>query len=71
MIFQKIKIKIPISGGEDTVLGILEDLNKLEININRCIICAMPFCTGNTLSHVLEFENEWEVGGIKGFQRAL
>ena len=69
--FPENKIKILIAGGDGTVLGIVEDLNKLGINLSRCIFGAMPFGTGNDLSHALGFGNECKVGGIKSFQRVL
>ncbi len=69
--FPESKIKILIAGGDGTVLGIVEDLNKLGINLNRCIFGAMPFGTGNDLSHALGFGNECKVGGIRSFQRVL
>ena len=69
--FPEYKIKVLIAGGDGTVLGIVEDLNKMGINLNRCIFGAMPFGTGNDLSHALGFGNECKVGGIKSFQRVL
>ena len=65
------KIKILIAGGDGTVLGIVEELNKEGIPLNRCIFGAMPFGTGNDLSHSLGFGNECKVGGIRSFHRVL
>jgi diacylglycerol kinase (ATP) len=69
--FPDYKIKILIAGGDGTVLGIVEDLNKEGIELNRCIFGAMPFGTGNDLSHSLGFGNECKVGGIRSFHRVL
>ena len=65
------KIKILIAGGDGTVLGIVEDLNREGVPLNRCIFGAMPFGTGNDLSHSLGFGNECKVGGIRKFHRVL
>jgi diacylglycerol kinase (ATP) len=69
--FPDYKIKILIAGGDGTVLGIVDDLNKEGIELNRCIFGAMPFGTGNDLSHSLGFGNECKVGGIRSFHRVL
>ena len=69
--FPKNKIKILIAGGDGTVLRVVEDLNKVKIPIDRCIFGAMPFGTGNDLSHSLGFGNECKVDDIKNFQRVL
>jgi len=69
--FPNFKIKILIAGGDGTVLGIVEDLNREGIPLNRCIFGAMPFGTGNDLSHSLGFGNECKVGGIRNFHRVL
>ena len=69
--FPKNNIKILIAGGDGTVLGIVEDLNKEGVPLDRCIFGAMPFGTGNDLSHCLGFGNECKVGGIRNFQRVL
>ena len=69
--FPDFKIKILIAGGDGTVLGIVEDLNKEGIPLNRCIFGAMPFGTGNDLSHSLGFGNECKVNGIRSFHRVL
>ena len=65
------KIKILIAGGDGTVLGTVEELNREGIPLNRCIFGAMPFGTGNDLSHSLGFGNECKVGGIRSFHRVL
>ena len=67
----KNKIRILIAGGDGTVLGVVEDLNKEGIPLNRCTFGAMPFGTGNDLSHSLGFGNECKVGGIRSFHRVL
>ena len=69
--FPEFKIKILIAGGDGTVLGIVEDLNKENIDLNRCIFGSMPFGTGNDLSHALGFGSECTVGDINNFQRVL
>ena len=69
--FPKFKIKILIAGGDGTVLGIVEELNKEKIPLPRCVFGAMPFGTGNDLSNALGFGNECKVGGINDFQRVL
>lgn len=69
--FPNNKIKILIAGGDGTVLGIVEELKREEIPLNRCIFGAMPFGTGNDLSHSLGFGNECKVGGIRKFHRVL
>ena len=69
--FPEFKIKILIAGGDGTVLGIVEELNKEEIPLMRCIFGAMPFGTGNDLSNALGFGNECKVGDINDFQRVL
>jgi len=69
--FPDFKIKILIAGGDGTVLGIAEDLNREGIPLNRCIFGPMPFGTGNDLSHSLGFGNECKVGGIRDFHRVL
>ena len=69
--FPEFKIKILIAGGDGTVLGIVEELNKEEIPLMRCIFGAMPFGTGNDLSNALGFGNECKVGDISDFQRVL
>ena len=69
--FPKNNIKILIAGGDGTVLGIVEDLNKEGVPLDRCIFGAMPFGTGNDLSHCLGFGNECKVGGIRNFHRVL
>ena len=69
--FPQFKIKILIAGGDGTVLGIVEELNKEEIPLMRCIFGAMPFGTGNDLSNALGFGNECKVGDINDFQRVL
>ena len=50
------KIKILIAGGNGTILGSVEELNREGIALNRCIFVAMPFGTGNDLSHSLGLE---------------
>ena len=69
--FPEFKIKILIAGGDGTVLGIVEELNREKIDLNRCIFGAMPFGTGNDLSNALGFGNECQVGDINDFQRVL
>ena len=69
--FPDFKIKILIAGGDGTVLGIVEELNREKIDLNRCIFGAMPFGTGNDLSNALGFGNECQVGDINDFQRVL
>ena len=69
--FPNNNIKILIAGGDGTVLGIVEELNREGIPLNRCIFGAMPFGTGNDLSHSLGFGNECKVGGIRKFHRVL
>ena len=69
--FPEFNIKILIAGGDGTVLGIVEDLNKMNIPLKRCIFGAMPFGTGNDLSNALGFGNECQVGDIVNFQRVL
>ena len=69
--FPKFKIKILIAGGDGTLLGIVEELNKEEIPLMRCIFGPMPFGTGNDLSNALGFGNECKVGDINDFQRVL
>ena len=65
------KIKILIAGGDGTVLGTVEELNREGIPLNRCIFGAMPCGTGNDLSHSVGFGNECKVGGIRSFHRVL
>jgi len=69
--FPEFKIKILIAGGDGTVLGIAEELNREKIDLNRCIFGAMPFGTGNDLSNALGFGNACHVGDINNFQRVL
>ena len=69
--FPKFKIKILIAGGDGTVLGIVEELNKEKVPLPRCIFGAMPFGTGNDLSNALGFGNECKVDSINDFQRVL
>ena len=69
--FPEFKIKILIAGGDGTVLGIVEDLNKLNVDLNRCIFGSMPFGTGNDLSNALGFGNECQVRDINDFQKVL
>ena len=69
--FPEFNIKILIAGGDGTVLGIVEDLNKMCIPLKRCIFGAMPFGTGNDLSNALGFGNECKVGDILNFQSVL
>ena len=69
--FPNNNIKILIAGGDGTVLGIVEELNREGIPLNRCLFGAMPFGTGNDLSHSLGFGNECKVGGIRKFHRVL
>ena len=69
--FPDFKIKILIAGGDGTVLGIVEELNKEGIPLPRCIFGAMPFGTGNDLSNALGFGSECNVGDINNFQRVL
>ena len=69
--FPDFKIKILIAGGDGTVLGIVEELNREKIDLNRCIFGAMPFGTGNDLSNALGFGTECQVGDINNFQRVL
>ena len=65
------KIKILIAGGDGTVLGIVEELNREGVPLDRCTFGAMPFGTGNDLSHSLGFGNECKVGDIRNFHRVL
>ena len=69
--FPNFKIKILIAGGDGTVLNIVEDLNKIGIDLNKCVFGAMPFGTGNDLSNALGFGNECKVGDIEKFQHVL
>ena len=69
--FPDFKIKILIAGGDGTVLGIVEELNKEGIPLQRCVFGAMPFGTGNDLSNALGFGSECSVGDINNFQRVL
>ena len=69
--FLDFKIKILIAGGDGTVLGIVEELNKEGIPLPRCVFGAMPFGTGNDLSNALGFGSECNVGDINNFQRVL
>ena len=69
--FPNNKIKILIAGGDGTVLGIVEELNRQGVPLDRCTFGAMPFGTGNDLSHSLGFGNECKVGGIRNFHRVL
>ena len=69
--FPDFKIKILIAGGDGTVLGIVEELNKEGIPLPRCVFGAMPFGTGNDLSNALGFGSECNVGDINNFQRVL
>ena len=69
--FPDFKIKILIAGGDGTVLGIVEELNRERVDLNRCIFGAMPFGTGNDLSNALGFGTECQVGDINNFQRVL
>ena len=69
--FPDFKIKIVIAGGDGTVLGIVEELNREKVDLNRCIFGAMPFGTGNDLSNALGFGTECQVGDINNFQRVL
>ena len=69
--FPDFKIKILIAGGDGTVLGIVEELNREKVDLNRCIFGAMPFGTGNDLSNALGFGTECQVGDINNFQRVL
>jgi diacylglycerol kinase (ATP) len=69
--FPKNKIKILIAGGDGTVLGIVEELNREGVPLDRCTFGAMPFGTGNDLSHSLGFGNECKIGGIRNFHRVL
>ena len=69
--FPSNKIKILIAGGDGTVLGIVEELNRQGVPLDRCTFGAMPFGTGNDLSHSLGFGNKCKVGGIRNFHRVL
>ena len=69
--FPDFKIKILIAGGDGSVLGIVEELKKEEVPLERCLFGAMPFGTGNDLSNSLGFGNECKIGDINSFQRVL
>ena len=65
------KIKILAAGGDGTTLGLVEDLKKQGVPLERCIFATIPFGTGNDLSNSLGFGGECKVGGIRNFQRVL
>ena len=70
--FQEEEIKILIGGGDGSVLSIIEDLYKENINLERCIFGAIPLGTGNDLSNAMGFDSTCEIGiKIEYFQRVL
>jgi diacylglycerol kinase family enzyme len=56
------QLKILIAGGDGSVLSIIEDFHKNEIDINRLIFGIMPMGTGNDLCHSLGYGNNVEIG---------
>ena len=69
--FPKNTLKILVAGGDGTVLSVVEELNKKNIPLKKCIFGAMPFGTGNDLSNALGFGNKCHLHGIKNLQRVL
>ena len=69
--FPKNTLKILVAGGDGTVLSVVEQLNRKNIPLKRCIFGAMPFGTGNDLSNALGFGNKVHLRGIKNLQRVL
>ena len=69
--FPENEIKIITAGGDGTVLGIVEDLKKEEVPLNRCIFGPMPFGTGNDLSNALGFGHKCKIDGLLTFQKIL
>ena len=65
-------IKILIGGGDGSVLSIIEDLFKDNINLEKCIFGAIPLGTGNDLSNAMGFDSTCEIGiKIEYFQRVI
>ena len=56
------QLKILIAGGDGSVLSIVEDLYKDNIDIDRLIFGIFPCGTGNDLCHSLGYGNSVEFG---------
>ena len=56
------QLKILIAGGDGSVLSIIEDLYKDNIDINRLVFGVFPVGTGNDLCHSLGYGNSIEFG---------
>ena len=70
--FPNNEMRIIIGGGDGSVLSIIEDLFKENINLEKCIFGAMPLGTGNDLSNAMGFDSSCEIGiKVEYFQRVL
>ena len=70
--FPSNEMRILIGGGDGSVLSIIEDLFKENINLEKCIFGAMPLGTGNDLSNAMGFDSSCEIGiKVEYFQRVL
>lgn len=67
----KNRIKILAAGGDGTTLGLVEDLKRQDVPLDRCIFGTIPFGTGNDLSNSLGFGGQCNIGGIGNFHRVL
>ena len=55
------KIKTIIAGGDGTVLSMIEEFKKNEIDINYCIFGHIPLGTGNDLSNSIGFKSSVDI----------
>ena len=70
--FQNNNLKILLGGGDGTVLRIVEDLFKKNINLHKCIFGNIPMGTGNDLSNSMGFGSTVTLNyQIKQLQRVL
>jgi diacylglycerol kinase (ATP) len=70
--FPNNNLKILLGGGDGTVLRIVEDLFKKNINLHKCIFGNIPMGTGNDLSNSMGFGSTVTLNyQIKQLQRVL
>ena len=70
--FKNNNLKILLGGGDGTVLRIVEDLFKNNINLHKCIFGNIPMGTGNDLSNSMGFGSTVTLNyQIKQLQRVL
>ena len=70
--FPNNNLKILLGGGDGTVLRIVEDLFKNNINLHKCIFGNIPMGTGNDLSNSMGFGSTVTLNyQIKQLQRVL